>query len=125
MIKRETKPIFNQIFGKIMEQASEIKLSVLSDNIYELARILLNPTRVEILKIIAKKEKCYFNDIITILSLAQSTLSTHIVELNKMGLILHEYDQRRTTYQIQWKQLEYYSGVLKKITLDVTCTQKE
>jgi DNA-binding transcriptional ArsR family regulator len=79
-----------------MEQASEIKLSVLSGNIYELARILLNPTRLEILKIIAKKEKCHFNDIFIVISLAQSTLSTHIVELIKIGLIFREYDRRRT-----------------------------
>ncbi|MGB4970029.1 MAG: metalloregulator ArsR/SmtB family transcription factor [Saprospiraceae bacterium] len=59
-----------------------------SDNkIAILAKALGHPARIAILKILIKKESCICGAIVDELPLAQSTISQHLKELKKAGII--------------------------------------
>lgn len=75
---------------------TEIQLS-------ELAKALAHPARVRILNILFKNNVCITGDIVDQLPLAQSTVSQHLIELKKAGLIKGEIDGPKTCYCIDNK----------------------
>jgi ArsR family transcriptional regulator len=53
----------------------------------EFAKAIAHPARIAILKFLASKETCICGEIVDELPLAQSTVSQHLKELKKAGLI--------------------------------------
>ena len=53
----------------------------------QFARALGHPARVAILKVLAERGECICGEIVDIVPLAQSTVSQHLRELRKSGLI--------------------------------------
>ncbi|MFI0491935.1 ArsR/SmtB family transcription factor [Flavobacterium sp.] len=53
----------------------------------EILKALGNPARLEIVKILMKSSTCICGEIVEILPLAQSTVSKHLSELKKVGII--------------------------------------
>jgi len=70
------------------------------DEIYlaDLAKALAHPARIRILKILAKDNNCICGDIVDLLPLAQATVSQHLKELKRIGLITGEIDGPKTCY---------------------------
>lgn len=61
-------------------------MSTYSNEVLELAEIfkaLAHPARLEILKTVAKKNRCMCGEVVDELPLAQSTVSQHLKELKK------------------------------------------
>ncbi len=73
------------------------------------AKALSHPARIAILKVLAQKNECICGEIVEILPLAQSTVSQHLKELIKAGLIEGTLDGPRSCYCINWKALKKFS----------------
>ena len=65
-----------------------------------LCKALAHPTRVEIVRILARTEGCVCGDLVDKFPLAQSTVSQHLKILKDAGLIRGELSGPRTCYCI-------------------------
>lgn len=68
--------------------------------IAKFARALGHPARVAILNFLAIQENCFFGEIHLILPIAKATVSQHLAELKKAGLIQGEIEGPKTRYCI-------------------------
>ena len=64
----------------------------------DLAKALGHPARLRILEILAQTPGCMCGDIVDRLPLAQATVSQHLKELKRVGLIAGEIAGPRTCY---------------------------
>lgn len=70
-----------------------------------LAKALGHPARVQIMRLLARREACICGDIVDELSLAQSTVSQHLKVLKGAGLIRGEIDGPRVCYCVEPRAL--------------------
>ena len=70
-----------------------------------LARAVGHPARVQILRLLVRRESCICGDIVDELPLAQSTVSQHLKVLKDAGLIKGEIDGPRVCYCLEPKTL--------------------
>lgn len=80
-----------------------------SKEIAKFARALGHPARVAILRFLAVQENCFFGEIHLILPIAKATVSQHLAELKKAGLIQGEIEGPKTRYCINranWKMAQ-------------------
>jgi DNA-binding transcriptional ArsR family regulator len=84
-----------------------------------LAKALSHPVRIKILKILNDKNVCMCGEIVELLPLAQSTVSQHLKELKKAGLIKGEISGPKICYcldeNIIVKTREMFSNLFKSI----------
>jgi ArsR family transcriptional regulator len=66
-----------------------------------LAKAVGHPARVQILRLLVRKETCICGDIVDELPLAQSTVSQHLKVLKDAGLVRGEIDGPRVGYCIE------------------------
>ncbi|HOK25112.1 MAG TPA: metalloregulator ArsR/SmtB family transcription factor [Bacteroidales bacterium] len=76
------------------------------------AKALSHPARVSILKHLASLDTCCFNEISKVIPLADSTVSQHLTELQKAGLIQGSIEAPRIKYCINWKNWQLLRKVL-------------
>ena len=74
----------------------------------DFAKAISHPARVAILNEIAKKETCTCGEIVEIIPLSQATVSQHLKELKKAGLIEMEEDGTKSRYSIDWKTFKKF-----------------
>lgn len=79
--------------------------------IADYAKALSHPARIAILKALAENNSCICGEIVEGLPLAQSTVSQHLNELKKAGLIIGVIDGPKSCYCINWKSFEELSGI--------------
>jgi ArsR family transcriptional regulator len=70
-----------------------------------LTRALGNPARVQIMRLLARRDACVCGDIVDELPLAQSTVSQHLKVLKEAGLIRGEIDGPRVCYCVEPRAL--------------------
>ena len=58
----------------------------------DIAKALSHPARISILKILAQMNVCMCGEIVDLLPLSQSTVSQHLKELKRVGLITGEIE---------------------------------
>jgi ArsR family transcriptional regulator len=75
------------------------------DEIATLCKAIGHPARVQILRLLARREECICGDIVDELPLAQSTVSQHLKVLKEAGLIRGEIDGPRVCYCIEPRTL--------------------
>lgn len=81
----------------------------------ELAKALAHPARVAILQLLAQKKACICGDLVDELPLAQATVSQHLKELKRIGIIRGEIDPPRVCYCINepvWEEMRQVLGIL-------------
>src|SRR5512139_1980567 len=66
-----------------------------------LAKAIGHPARVQIMRLLVRREACICGDIVDELPLAQSTVSQHLKVLKDAGLIRGEIDGPRVCYCIE------------------------
>jgi DNA-binding transcriptional ArsR family regulator len=66
-----------------------------------LAKAVGHPARVQILRLLVRRQSCICGDIVDELPLAQSTVSQHLKVLKDAGLIRGEIDGPRVGYCIE------------------------
>ncbi|MGB0929585.1 MAG: ArsR/SmtB family transcription factor [Chitinophagales bacterium] len=86
------------------EQFSPIEIRLAA-----LAKALSHPARIAILQLLISKKSCICGDIVEELPLSQSTVSQHLKELKKVGLIQGEIDGPRICYCVNievWEEMQ-------------------
>lgn len=83
----------------------------------EFARALSHPARIAILNALAERNTCICGEIVEILPLAQSTVSQHLRELKKAGLITGEIDGPRSCYCINKIKFEEMKSLFAGFTM--------
>ncbi len=71
----------------------------------DLAKALSHPARIKILEILNESSICMCGEIVDKLPLSQSTVSQHLKELKKVGLILGEIEGPKICYCVNTKML--------------------
>jgi ArsR family transcriptional regulator len=69
------------------------------------AKALGHPVRVQILRMLARRQGCVCGDIVDELPLAQSTVSQHLKVLKDSGLVRGEISGPRTCYCLEPRAL--------------------
>jgi ArsR family transcriptional regulator len=77
-----------------------------------LAKAVGHPARVQILRLLARREECICGDIVDELPLAQSTVSQHLKVLKGAGLIRGEIDGPRVCYCIEPRVLRRLKALI-------------
>ena len=83
------------------------------NRIADIAKVLGHPARIAILEFLIKLESCVCGDLVKEIGLAQPTISQHLKELKKVGIIKGKIEGTSVCYcidQENWKKI--------KITLD-------
>lgn len=81
----------------------------------ELAKAFAHPARVAILQLLLERKTCVCGDLVEELPLAQPTVSQHLKELKRIGLITGEIDPPRVCYCINsvvWEEAQHSFGNL-------------
>ena len=71
-----------------------------NEQIARFAKAMGHPTRIAILRFLAKQKSCYFGDINDELPIAKATVSQHLKELKDAGLIQGEIEAPKVKYCI-------------------------
>jgi ArsR family transcriptional regulator len=77
-----------------------------------LAKAIGNPARVQILRLLARRETCVCGDIVNELPLAQSTVSQHLKVLKEVGLIRGDVDGPRVCYCLEPRALRRLKALI-------------
>ncbi len=75
------------------------------DELAALCKAIGHPARVQILRLLARREECICGDIVDELPLAQSTVSQHLKVLKEAGLVRGEIDGPRVCYCLEPRTL--------------------
>ncbi len=77
-----------------------------------LAKALGHSSRIQILRLLCRKESCICGDIVDGLPLAQSTVSQHLKVLKDAGLIRGEVDGPRVCYCVEPRTLRRLKALI-------------
>ncbi len=98
-----------------MGLAKTEEFSVKDNKISKYAKALAHPARVAILQLLLKKQACICGDIVDELPLSQSTVSQHLKELKKSGLIKGDIEGAKVCYCIDQKEWGLAQAYLHKL----------
>ena len=85
------------------------------DELALLAKAVGHPARVQILRLLVRREACVCGDIVDELPLAQSTVSQHLKVLKEAGLVRGEIDGPRVCYCIEPRVLRRLKALVGSI----------
>ena len=103
-----------------MKSRNRNNYSIEDVKIARFAKALGHPARIAILRQLTSLETCCFNEISKELPLADSTVSQHLTELKKAGLIQGSIEPPRVQYCINyenWKIARKYFKDFAKIRI--------
>jgi ArsR family transcriptional regulator, arsenate/arsenite/antimonite-responsive transcriptional repressor len=102
-----------------MGLSKKTSFSARENRIADLAKALAHPARVAILEFLASEKGCICGDIVDQIPLSQATVSQHLAELKRVGLIRGEIEGPRVCYcinQSSWNEAkELLSGFLSDV----------
>ncbi len=87
-------------------------------------KVLGHPARIAILEYISKQNACICSDIVDEVGLAQPTISQHLKELKRIGLIEGEIEGNKVCYciaQDRWKEIQSYLNTFFNETVTNCC----
>ena len=91
----------------------------------EIAKALAHPARIRILKILTDMNVCMCGDIVDQLPLSQATVSQHLKELKRVGLIQGNVEGPKTCYCVDStiidKARELFSVLFAKVCCGSGC----
>lgn len=94
------------------------------NRIAELAKAFAHPARVAILQMLASKKACVCGDLVDELPLAQATVSQHLKELKRIGIIKGDIDPPRVCYCINeavWEEARLVFGHVLDVFSSKSC----
>jgi len=89
--------------------------------IANLAKALSHPVRVKILTILNEKDICMCGELVELLPLAQSTVSQHLKELKKAGLIRGDIDGPKICYCLDKKVIANAKDMFANLFKSMNC----
>lgn len=87
----------------------------------DVAKALSHPARIRILKLLTQMDSCMVGNIVDLLPLAQATVSQHLKELKRVGLIQGEIDGMKICYCVNNKNLSKAKAALDKLFTKIGC----
>ena len=75
----------------------------------KVAKVMAHPARIAILEYISKQEGCICTDLVEEIGLAQPTISQHLSEIKKVGLLEGTFEGKNLCYCInreKWSELQ-------------------
>lgn len=87
----------------------------------DVSKTLSHPARIRILKILNDMNSCMVGAIVDKLPLAQATVSQHLKELKRVGLIVGEIDGPKICYCINPQTLQKAKTALDKLFTKIGC----
>ncbi len=94
------------------------------NRIADLAKAFSHPARVAILQLLISRKACVCGDLVDELELAQATVSQHLKELKRIGIIQGEINPPRVCYCINpevWEEAQQAFGALLKSFAGAPC----
>ena len=85
----------------------------------DLAKALSHPARIKILQILTDMNVCMCGDIVELLPLSQSTVSQHLKELKRVGLIQGEIEGQKVCYCVNKKMIEKAKNAFNSLLSNV------
>jgi ArsR family transcriptional regulator len=82
------------------------------EELADLAKALGHPARVQIMRLLVRREACICGDIVDELPLAQSTVSQHLKVLKEVGLIRGDIDGPRVCYCVEPRALRRLKALM-------------
>lgn len=79
----------------------------------EIARVMSHPARLEILRYISQQASCISGDISDELPLSRTTVSQHLKELKRMGLIKGEVQGVKIKYCLNQDKIKMIRGLFE------------
>lgn len=89
--------------------------------IAKIAKALAHPARIAILQFLANCKTCICGDIVSELPLSQSTVSQHLKELKKVGLIKGEIDGSRVCYCLDTGVCQNAMKIFNQLFTGIKC----
>jgi ArsR family transcriptional regulator len=89
------------------------------NRIADFAKALGHPARIAILQFLANQSACICGDIVEELPLSQATVSQHLAELKRVGLIKGEIEGPKVCYCIDKKVWNEAKDLLSQFMVDV------
>jgi DNA-binding transcriptional ArsR family regulator len=87
----------------------------------DVAKALSHPARIKILKILNSMSTCMVGSLVEKLPLAQATVSQHLKELKRVGLIQGEIDGPKICYCVNNKALSKAKNALDNLFSKMGC----
>jgi len=87
----------------------------------EIAKALSHPARINILRILNEMDTCIVGSLVDRLPISQSTVSQHLNELKKAGLIIGEIDGPKVCYCINKEQLTKTKKAFDRLFTGIGC----
>ena len=87
----------------------------------DVAKSLSHPARIKILKMLNEMNSCMVGSLVDKLPLAQATVSQHLKELKRVGLIDGEIDGPKVCYCVNTKVLTKAKSALDKLFNKIGC----
>jgi ArsR family transcriptional regulator len=94
------------------EDLRPVEGAAADEELAALAKALGHPARVQIVRMLVRRQACVCGDIVDVLPLAQSTVSQHLKVLKESGLIRGEIDGPRTCYCIEPRALRRLKALM-------------
>ncbi len=91
----------------------------------DIAKALAHPARIAILRELARRNECVCGQIVDVIPLAQSTVSQHLKELKKIGMVRGEIDGPRSCYCIDTENMAELAALLGEFLQTTTCGCKD
>ncbi len=91
------------------------------EQLADLAKALGHPARLRILQILAECDACICGDIVDKLPLAQATVSQHLKELKRVGLIRGEIEGPRTCYCLDKEMINRSQAGFGRLFRGISC----
>jgi DNA-binding transcriptional ArsR family regulator len=96
-----------------MAKAKIEEFTVAENELADIAKALSHPARLKILKILSQADVCMCGKIVDLMPLAQATVSQHLKELQRVGLIKGNIEGPKTCYCIDVAGIQKLCGMLK------------
>lgn len=85
----------------------------------DFAKAMAHPARIAIIEVLLKKQSCICGEIVEELPLSQSTVSQHLKELKKVGLIQGEIEGVRTCYCLDLEVFEQFNVLFQTLQSNI------
>lgn len=97
------------------------KFNAEQNQIAAFAKAFAHPARVAIIQQLITKKACICGDLVDVLPLSQSTISQHLKELKRIGIITGEIDGPKVCYCIDDEVWRKAVDVLNHLFEQVSC----
>ncbi|WP_348798051.1 ArsR/SmtB family transcription factor [Flavobacterium adhaerens] len=97
-----------------MGTTKQLNFDLETNAIAEICKALGHPTRMQIMTLLWNKNNRTCGEIVTLIPLAQSTISKHLLELKKANLLQVKNVGKKTIYSIEVEKIQ----ILKKYLTD-------